>query len=126
MDNIQEKEKPNPTDVELCHRAILLYLESFLPFSGKEDNEERKAAREYDASQNAKYLATKPYGLRIGAPGWPDAKLYWEFRYPHNNEKAFRVEPNGMDEKRYEKWREFIAKRFENAGLRFYNPPPRK
>ena len=126
MDTVKESERSNPSDVEYCHSALLLYLESYLPFLGEQDSPKKKADRKYRAFQDATSLATTPHGLRIGAPGWPDAKLYWVFRYPDNERKIFYINGNGMDENKFEKWQDFIAEKFTTAGFNFRKEPIHK
>jgi hypothetical protein len=101
-------------------------LESYQPFLGEQDSPDKKDHREYKASQEATYLATTPYGLRIGAPGWPDTKLYWDFRDPDHERKIFFLNSNGMEEDKFERWQDFVAEKFTIAGFHFRKVPIKK
>ena len=111
--------------IELCTRAILIYREAELVFRGREDNDKRKMARENEAFNGARALSSQPFGLRLGAPGWPDAKLIYWYRNP-NPEKLFWVDGNGMDEETYHKWQSFVGERFKANGFPFFEFPKKK
>ena len=69
--------------------------------------------------QHSKSLATQSNGLRIGAPGWPHAKLIYVIS-SEKEEKYFSVDPNGMNEKKFKEWQLFIGEKFKEKNLNFY------
>ena len=115
----EPKTEKEPEEIELCKKAIDLYLLGQQEFIGQEDTEKKKKYREYDAFQSAESLSTSSDGLRLGAPGWMHAKL--RFAIPKGEEEEkFYVSPNGMNEDEFQKWQEFIGKKFEENGLGFH------
>lgn len=106
-------------EIDLCRKAIELYLRGKLEFTKQEDTDELKEYREYEVAQNAESLSSQSDGLRIGAPGWSHVKLVYGIP-PGEEEKHFFVVSNGMEESKFQKWQSFIGEKFEENNLNFF------
>ena len=100
---------------KLFERAIEVYLKSEDEFKQTELEERYKDLRQAEIIHSARSLLNSSEdAIRIGAPGWSHAKLFYD-----EENKIFSVQSNGMDEKDFKKWEKFIGKKFEENGLSF-------
>lgn len=102
----------------ICKKAIRVYLDAKLEYSGVEISDLIKREQKLDAKSGAEYLVNYGTdGLRIGAPGYAHLKLRYSLRQPSH--ETFYLYGNGMDREKFLAWQDFLAKKFKENKLPF-------
>jgi hypothetical protein len=107
------------SESSFCRKAIELYLRGRSEYSKAKISEILEEDIQSKITEDADCLAEGKDGVRYGAPGWGDAKLRYDDSFG-DGKKVFYIDSNGMDEKKFKNWQEFIGKKFEKNGLNFF------